>query len=44
MPQPMKDFFAAQGVNPLLDLKLDDWLGVAHVDEVVQLAPTASTC
>ena len=34
----MKDFFAAQGVNPLLDLKLDDWLGVAHVDEVVQLA------
>ena len=36
----MKDFFAAQGVNPLLDLKLDDWLGVAHVDEVVQLAPS----
>lgn len=39
MPTPMKDFFAAQGTNPLLDLKLDDWLGVAHVDEVVQAAP-----
>ncbi|MEA2711542.1 MAG: protein-arginine deiminase [Phycisphaerales bacterium] len=38
MPTYMKDFFAAQGVNPLLDLKLDDWLGIAHVDEVVQLA------
>jgi hypothetical protein len=39
MPQYMKDYFAAQNVNPLLDLKLDDWLGVAHVDEVVHLSP-----
>jgi hypothetical protein len=39
MPQSMKDYFAAQNVNPLLDLKLDDWLGVAHVDEVLHLAP-----
>jgi hypothetical protein len=39
MPTPMRNFFAAQNVNPLLDLKLDDWLGVAHVDEVVQVAP-----
>ncbi|HYO08411.1 MAG TPA: protein-arginine deiminase family protein [Tepidisphaeraceae bacterium] len=37
MPAPMRDFFAAQNVNPVLDLKLDDWMGVAHVDEVVQL-------
>jgi hypothetical protein len=37
MPAYMRDFFAAQGVNPLLDLKLDDWLGVGHVDEVVHL-------
>jgi hypothetical protein len=41
MPTPMKNFFAAQGVNPLLDLKLDDWLGVAHVDEVAQLGADA---
>src|SRR5688572_2212490 len=39
MPAYMKDYFAAQNVNPLLDLKLDDWLGVAHVDEVVHLSP-----
>jgi hypothetical protein len=39
MPAYMKDYFAAQGVNPLLDVKLDDWLGVAHVDEVVHLSP-----
>jgi hypothetical protein len=39
MSQSMRNFFEAQGVNPLLDLKLDDWLAVGHVDEVVQLAP-----
>jgi hypothetical protein len=37
LPQQMKDFFNAQGVNPIVDLKLDGWLSVAHVDEVVQL-------
>ena len=35
MPAYLKDFFAAQGVNPLIDLKLDDWLSVGHVDEGV---------
>lgn len=39
MPTYMKDYFAAQNVNPLLDVELDDWLGVAHVDEIVHLAP-----
>ena len=39
MPTKLRSFFAAQGTNPLLDLKLDDWLGVAHVDELVQVAP-----
>lgn len=38
MPQYLKDFFAAQGTHQLIDLKLDDWLGVAHVDEVVHYA------
>src|SRR5688572_2506126 len=42
MPQYMKDFFAAQGVNPLLDLKLDSWMSVAHVDEVVQVTPSGN--
>ena len=39
MPGYMRDYFAAQNVNPMVNLKLDDWLGVAHVDEVVHLAP-----
>ncbi|MDB5295176.1 MAG: protein-arginine deiminase type-2 [Phycisphaerales bacterium] len=42
MPAAMKDFFAAQGTNPLLDLKLDDWLGVAHTDELFHLAPATT--
>jgi hypothetical protein len=37
MPLAMKNYFAAQNVNPIVDLKLDDWLGVGHVDEVVSL-------
>ena len=41
MPTDFKNFFAAQNVNPLLELKLDSWLSVGHVDEVVQLAPGA---
>ena len=40
MPTYMRQFFQAQGANPLLNLELDDWLSVAHVDEVVHLAPT----
>lgn len=35
MPAFLKDFFAAQGTHQLIDFKLDDWLGVAHVDEVI---------
>jgi hypothetical protein len=38
MPTEMKNFFAAQSVNKLLDLPLD-WLAVNHVDEVVQMTP-----
>lgn len=39
MPATLRSFFEAQGTNPVLDLRLDDWLGVAHVDEVLQAAP-----
>ncbi|HEX8912567.1 MAG TPA: protein-arginine deiminase family protein [Humisphaera sp.] len=39
MPTKLRNFFEAQATNPLLDLKLDDWLGVGHVDEVVQATP-----
>jgi hypothetical protein len=35
MPSYMKDFFEAQGVNKSIDLPLE-WLGVNHVDEVIQ--------
>ncbi|HEX8325259.1 MAG TPA: protein-arginine deiminase family protein [Tepidisphaeraceae bacterium] len=38
MPTYMQDYFAAQGVNKSLNLPLD-WLGVNHVDEVVQMTP-----
>lgn len=38
MPTAMKSYFAAQGVNELIDLPLD-WLSVNHVDEVVQMTP-----
>ena len=38
MPGYMRDFFDAQGVNKPIDLPLE-WLGVNHVDEVVQQAP-----
>lgn len=39
MPTGLKNFFLTQNVNPLLELNLDSWLAVGHVDEVVQLAP-----
>ncbi|QOV90295.1 protein-arginine deiminase family protein [Humisphaera borealis] len=38
MPQFLKDFIAAQGTHQVIDLKLDDWLSVAHVDEVIHYA------
>lgn len=39
MPSYLRDFFDAQGVNKPIDLPLE-WLGVNHVDEVVQQTPT----
>jgi hypothetical protein len=42
MPTKMRSYFEAQAVNPLLDLKLDDWMSVAHVDEVVQMNSTGN--
>lgn len=39
MPQFLKQFFDAQGVNPAIELSLDGWLGVGHVDEVMSLSP-----
>jgi hypothetical protein len=39
MPSYLRDFFDAQGVNKPIDLPLQ-WLGVNHVDEVIQQTPT----
>jgi protein-arginine deiminase len=38
MPAYLRDFFDAQGVNAPVDLPLE-WLGVNHVDEVIQQTP-----
>jgi hypothetical protein len=38
MPEFLKSFFDTQGVNPALELTVDDWLSVGHVDEVVSLS------
>jgi Protein-arginine deiminase (PAD) len=37
MPDVLKNFFDAQGVNRAVDFDLDAWLGVGHVDEVAML-------
>lgn len=37
MPQYMRDYFNAQGVHKQIDLSLE-WLGVNHVDEVIQMS------
>jgi Protein-arginine deiminase (PAD) len=38
MPSYMRSFFHAQGVRQSIDLPLE-WLGVNHVDEVIQQSP-----
>jgi hypothetical protein len=37
MPQYMRDYFSAQGVQKIVDLPLE-WLGVNHVDEVIEMS------
>jgi hypothetical protein len=39
MPSYLKDFFARQGVNPLLEVDPDGWLAVGHVDEIFSAGP-----
>jgi hypothetical protein len=38
MPTYLKNFFAAQNANPVLELNPDSWLAVGHVDEIVHLS------